>query len=374
MPELRVVSVSAESTDAPWGGIGRAVDLMARAIDVCGGVLLETVASTQLGPTEIPFQVVGGGTGANTVYSSEDRSALRLGNLSEVVSEIMSRVDGSPDLVMVQNEELWAVGAAIADEFSVPMVQCLHGGVAVEHGDRWDTKRAEADAVNRADHIIAFSSSRARDLTAKLGRTCEYMPLPLSLLTSDAICTSERRELAKPLRLIAAGRAVEQKGFGVLVHLAAELGANAHLEVVLGHGTPGYEADLRSTLDRLPGTTVRDWLSRDELFARLAAADILIVPSHFEPLGIIAAEGFAHQCVVVGTDVDGLGELLRGGAGIAVPRQTDDLAMATLMAGRILELSADRDLLDTTHARQRARLGEFTCGRFSTTLRGLLER
>ena len=92
---------------------------------------------------------------------------------------------------------------------------------------------------------------------------------------------------ARPL-VAFVGRLVEQKGVDLVVELLGRMGGTgrAHF-MVLGTGDPAAEESLRRMAAAFPGT-VDVVIGFDERLAHLvqAAADIMLVPSRFEPCGL----------------------------------------------------------------------------------------
>jgi glycogen(starch) synthase len=78
---------------------------------------------------------------------------------------------------------------------------------------------------------------------------------------------------------------------------------------------------------------VDDWTLR----ALYRVADVTVVPSKFEPFGIVALEAMAARCPLVATCTGGLNEIVDdGGTGLRVP--TND---PPALAGAILRMLRD---------------------------------
>lgn len=113
------------------------------------------------------------------------------------------------------------------------------------------------------------------------------------------------------------GRFDQRKGIETLVRAVNESkfrGSN-NLRLIIGGGsTPGnsdgIERDrIESIINELgmsDFTTLPGRLSQDILPTYYAAADVCVVPSHYEPFGLVAIEAMASGTPVVASDVGGL--------------------------------------------------------------------
>jgi glycogen synthase len=125
--------------------------------------------------------------------------------------------------------------------------------------------------------------------------------------------------------------------------------------VIAGRGS--QEDALRAQARRLRlGRSVRfaGWLDDDDLSAMAAAADLALVPSLYEPFGLVALEAAAAGTPVVATDRGGLGEVVRGSRlGLTVPG-SDPAALAdavtSLLADQVLARRIGREARDTVES------------------------
>ena len=112
---------------------------------------------------------------------------------------------------------------------------------------------------------------------------------------------------ARPL-IAFVGRLVEQKGVELVVDLLGRLGGSgrAHF-LVLGTGHDGYRQALERVATAFPGT-IDLVLGFDEGLAHLvqAAADIMLVPSRFEPCGLTQLYAFRYGAIPVVRATGGL--------------------------------------------------------------------
>ncbi len=137
----------------------------------------------------------------------------------------------------------------------------------------------------------------------------------------DALPATQRN--TGGFRLLCAGRLVEQKGFATAInalHRVLQDGHDASLRI-LGDG-PLH--DELTTLARALGIAARvelpGWADQSDMLAEIVAADAVLVPSEWEPFGLVALQ--AGQCgkPVIASQVDGLPEVVLGGVtGLLAP-------------------------------------------------------
>lgn len=153
------------------------------------------------------------------------------------------------------------------------------------------------------------------------------------------------------------GRFDPRKGIETLVRALREsqFYGNEKLQLIIGGGSvPGQSDGIER--DRIEGivdelglrscTTFAGRLSQEVLPTYYAAADVCVVPSHYEPFGLVAIEAMASGTPVVASDVGGLQfTVVNGQTGLLAPAQ--DVPAFALSIDRILE-----------NAEWRAKLGE----------------
>lgn len=142
--------------------------------------------------------------------------------------------------------------------------------------------------------------------------------------------------------LVFVGRLVSVKGVDILLRAVALLrdrGEMASLTVV---GSGPEEENLRALVKNLgigPNVTFTGLLESREVARVLCGHKVLVVPSVYEePFGIVALEGIACGCVVVGTKGGGLPEAI-GPCGLTV-----DNGDVQALAGALSVVLKDREL------------------------------
>jgi glycogen(starch) synthase len=118
------------------------------------------------------------------------------------------------------------------------------------------------------------------------------------------------------LLVAAAGRIEWEKGFSTLVRAMPglrEAGGDVHV-VLAGRGSevPRLTA-LAAELGVADALHLPGWLTRRDLAALYAAADAVVVPSRYEPSGLVVREAQAAGASVVASRVGGIPETVTHG-------------------------------------------------------------
>jgi starch synthase len=145
------------------------------------------------------------------------------------------------------------------------------------------------------------------------------------------------------------GRITRQKGLMHLLAAAEQLPPEAGL--VLCAGAPDTPAERKQVADavaelqsRRSGVVwIEQMLPREQLVPLITGATVFVVPSVYEPLGIVNLEAAACGTAVVASDVGGIPEVVDDGrTGLLVHYDPEDPAgFAAALAARISELLAD---------------------------------
>jgi glycosyltransferase involved in cell wall biosynthesis len=216
-----------------------------------------------------------------------------------------------PDVLHVHWTIPQGLSALLADR-RLPRLVTSHGADAYAlSGSASDwlkrTVLRRADAVTGVNEQIA---QRLIELGADPARTSV---VPMGADTAAVVAGSKGVERV-PGRIVAVGRLVEKKGFGVLLDAVRQLPDDLtwSLEIV---GDGPLRANLQ---DRAMGLPVRFWgeLPAREVYRRLGAASIAVVPSvpsrsgDQDGLPVTMIEAMAAGCAVVASRLPGLQEAI----------------------------------------------------------------
>lgn len=229
----------------------------------------------------------------------------------------------------------------------------------------------EKACLETADRVLATSpqeEEHMRKLVSTQG-TIEMIPCGTDLNKFGAIRRQEARQklgIAPDAKVVIyVGRFDPRKGIETLVRAIAHSNWRgcSDLKLIIGGGSrPGQSDGIER--DRIEGIVAEMNLSDITLFpGRLdddtlpiyyAAADACVVPSHYEPFGLVAIEAMASRTPVVASNVGGLRfTVVPEVTGLLAPPK-DEAAFASAIE-RILADPALRDRLGET-GRQRVEI------------------
>lgn len=224
------------------------------------------------------------------------------------------------------------VGLLAAHLVQIPWSLTLHG---VSETD-YPAGLLLADKVHHAD-FVACASWFMQAQAMRVADPADWGKLHVVRCGIDPAAMPQPAEPSGgPARFVCVGRLSSEKGHRGLLEAFSQVGKaipGAQLDLVGG-------GPLRAELEALAGNqgvaeavTFRGALSEAETLARIAAADVLVLPSFMEGLPLVIMEAMALSKPVVASGVAGIPELVRGGVnGVLVPPSNWD-ALAKAMVG-----------------------------------------
>ena len=206
---------------------------------------------------------------------------------------------------------------------------------------------AERAMVRRADHVITCSQFMRGHVASVFGvRPERITPIPngidpaeLDPGETDLEALRARFAASHERLVLLVGRLVYEKGFHLALDALAPI-IRRHRDVrfvVAGTGTA--EAELKRQARRLRLTrhgTFLGWVGDDMLHALYRVADLCIVPSIYEPFGIVALEAMASSCVCVVADTGGLREVVPADGTVGLRFRSRDAAALQATVEQVL--------------------------------------
>ncbi|HEV7206880.1 MAG TPA: glycosyltransferase family 4 protein [Jatrophihabitans sp.] len=361
---MRVLMLSWEYPPLVVGGLGRHVEALARALAAAGhdvrvvcrgesaGVVEEVrdgvrVVRAAVDPIDIGFTIE-----SLLAWSQAGEHAL--------VRAALPLLPGwRPDVVHAHDWLVAQAGITLSEVAGAPLVATLHATEAGRH-QGW-----LPEPLNRAIHSVERWLASRADAVITCSQTMRAEVASLGLAPSSVAVVPngieparwrptarERREARTRFAgegpvLAFAGRLVHEKGVQTLLHAVRPLRETCPQLRLAIAGTGGHEAELRAIARRQRIARAVDWLGfvpETELPAVLAAADVVVVPSFYEPFGIVALEAAAVATPLVVAETGGLRDLVDAGlvAGSFPAGDVDALATAV---GKVLAdpATAERD-------------------------------
>jgi len=235
----------------------------------------------------------------------------------------------SPDVVHAQGGP---GGVLLLRPLPVPLVYTAHHTYRQAYPSLLAPKRAlaplERRAYARAAAVIAVSPSTADAVRAMGVPHVEVVPPGIDV---DRLSTfgESRRE---PGMMLFVGRMEREKGalaaFAAMLILTQKRPGTRG--VMVGRGS--LERVVRLNLGRAGGAIeYRGAVSDEELRSLYARASVLLMPSRYEGLGLVALEAMAAGVAVVAYDVTGLRDAV-GDAGVLVPAEDSEGLVAATRA------------------------------------------
>ncbi|MCO1660218.1 glycosyltransferase family 4 protein [Pseudonocardia humida] len=386
---MRVLMVSWEYPPVVVGGLGRHVHALATELAAAGHevvVLSRQPSGSDAGTHPTTDAAV---EGVRVLRVAEDPAHLEFGadlvawTLAmghALVRAALTRLgDWRPDVVHAHDWLVAHPAIALSDVLDVPLVATIHATEAGRHAG-W-LSAALSRQVHSVEWWLAHSADAlitcSRAMRAEVAQLFDLDPEPIAVLRNGI---SPRRWRVPAARVAAArarfapdgrpfllyfGRLEHEKGVQDLVAALPRIRAahpGARL-VVAGTGSMAdrlVEVARRGRVRRsvlFPG-----YLPDAELAAAVAAADAVVLPSRYEPFGIVALEAAAAGAPLVASSAGGLGEVVREGeTGVSFP--PGDVGELARAVGRVL---GDPAAAARRARRARASLGtDFDWGRIA---------
>jgi glycogen synthase len=360
---VRVLMVSWEYPPVVVGGLGRHVHALATELATAGHevvVLSRQPAGSDVATHPTTDEVV---EGVRVLRVAEDPPHLEfdrdlvawtLAMGHALLRAALTRLVPSwrPDVVHAHDWLVAHPAIALADVLGVPLVATIHATEAGRYAG-WlssplsrQVHSAEWWLANRADTLITCSAA----MRTEVAELFEVHPDPIVVLHNGI---APRRWRADPNRvrtvreryaagdapvLLYVGRLEYEKGVQDLIAALPRIrrARPGTRLVVAGTGTARDELGAAVGAHRVRrSVTFTGHLPDADLAALLRAVDAVVLPSRYEPFGIVALEAAAAGAPLVASTAGGLGEVVVDGeTGLSFP--PGDVARLAAAVGAVL--------------------------------------
>ena len=279
-----------------------------------------------------------------------------------VAAEALAQ-ERSYDLVHGHDWLVAQAAATLADRLGIPYVTTIH---ATEHGrhqgwvdkapqshihavERWMAGRA--DAVIVCSHYMRGHVADIFDIDENRAVVIPNGVDPSELRPSGDL-TAMRAEFAAPQEklVLLVGRLVYEKGFQLALDALPGVIENVGDVRFLVAGSGTHEEELKAQAQRLGLSgdgTFLGWIGDDVLHSLYRIADLCVVPSIYEPFGLVALEAMASGCPCIVADTGGLREVVPVGERVGLRFNGGDAEHLGVMIERLLVDEQLRDRLVT---------------------------
>ncbi|KXO99170.1 glycosyltransferase family 4 protein [Tsukamurella pseudospumae] len=236
-----------------------------------------------------------------------------------------------PDVVHAHDWLAAHAAVGLAEAFDTPLVATIHATEAGRHSG-WvsgpvnrQVHSTEWWLANEADAVITCSRSMSDEVGRLFGPGLAQLHTIANGIDSSLWPYRDRSRKAVRRgapRLLYVGRLEYEKGVQDLVAAVARV-RRTHPGTTLTVAGDGTQAAWLRDVTRehrvLRAVEFTGALDHEELVAQLHSADALVIPSRYEPFGIVALEGAATGIPVIATTAGGLADFIRTGeTGVSV--------------------------------------------------------
>ena len=371
---MKILMVSWEYPPVVIGGLGRHVHHLATELVAAGHeVVVLSRRPTGTDPSTHPstdevsegVRIIAAAQDPHEFTFGTDMMAWTMAMGHSMVRAGLTLRDWQPELVHAHDWLVAHPAIALAEFFDVPLVSTIHATEAGRHSG-WvsgsvsrQVHALESWLVHESDSLITCSASMREEITELFGPGLAETDVIPNGIDTEGWPFARRRARTGPAELLFFGRLEYEKGVHDAIAALPRI-RRTHPGTTLTVAGDGTQLDFLVEQARkhkvLKSTRFIGRVDHDGLLRLLHHADVAVLPSHYEPFGIVALEAAATGIPLVTSDVGGLGEAVRDGVtGVSCPPR--DVAALAAAVRRVLD--------DPEAAQQRAdiareRLTEFS--------------
>ena len=277
-------------------------------------------------------------------FTTHPRSTMTFGDLSDSETEqYLAAFDTAiteeinvfaPDIVHVQH--IWCLSYLVS-EHDVPSIITTHGTDLMGY-EKWPAFRRFADeAADKCNRIIAISKDNCQSTINIFPREKEKITILSNGYDNDAFYP-EKLDRTKLLAkydipydqeqiVLFAGKLTEFKGVDNLLN-AAKIYENKQpgniITVIAGDGEKNKDLKALRDKNMLNSVYFIGHRNQTELRELYSNSDVFVMPSRFEPFGLVALEAMACGLPVIASNTGGLTDFITQEVGTLVNAEDPD--------------------------------------------------
>lgn len=336
--KMKILLVSWEYPPVVIGGLGRHVHHLATEL-VAGGheVVVLSRRPTGTDPQTHPttdevhegVRVIAAAEDPHEFGFGADMMAWVLAMGHSMIRAGFALGDWRPDIVHAHDWLVAHPAVALAQFFDVPLVSTIHATEAGRHSG-WvsgpvsrQVHALESWLVRDSDSLITCSASMRDEISALFGPELAEISVIPNGIDTDGWPFAARRAHDGPAELLYFGRLEYEKGVHDAIAALPKV-RRTHPGTTLTIAGDGTQLDFLTEQARrhkvLKATKFVGRVDHSQLLTLLHRADVAVLPSHYEPFGIVALEAAATGTPLVTSTAGGLGEaVIHGVTGMSYP-------------------------------------------------------
>ena len=335
---MKILLLSWEYPPVVIGGLGRHVHHLATEFVMAGhDVVVLSRRPTATDPHTHPTtdEVV---EGVRVIAAAEDPHEFTFGTdmmaWTLAMGHAMIRAglvlnDWRPDVVHAHDWLVAHPAVALAQFFDVPLVSTIHATEAGRHSG-WvsgtvsrQVHALESWLVRESDSLITCSASMRDEISTLFGPELAEISVIRNGIDTGGWPFAMRRARSGPAELLYFGRLEYEKGVHDAITALPRI-RRTHPGTTLTIAGDGTQLDFLTEQARkhkvLRATNFVGRVNHSQLLVLLHRADAAVLPSHYEPFGIVALEAAAAGAPLVTSTAGGLGEaVIDGVTGLSHP-------------------------------------------------------
>jgi glycogen synthase len=351
---MKILMVSWEYPPVVIGGLGRHVHHLSTALAAAGhDVVVLSRRPTGTDPSTHPssdefsegVRVIAAAQDPHEFAFGSDMMAwvLAMGHAMIRAGMPLTRRGSNrpwrPDVVHAHDWLVAHPAVALAQFYDVPLVSTIHATEAGRHSG-WvsgaisrQVHAVESWLIRESDSLITCSASMADEITELFGPGLAETTVIRNGIDAARWQFAPRRPRGGPAELLFVGRLEYEKGVHDVIAALPRI-RRTHPGTTLTIAGEGTQQDWLVEQARkhkvLKATRFVGHLDHDALLKVLHRVDAAVLPSHYEPFGLVALEAAAAGAPLVTSNIGGLGEaVIDGQTGMScAPRDVAGLAAA----------------------------------------------